>query len=169
MPETPVVRFHIIVRRLGMRFSARKTVGAGAIALALFCGSTFEASAETKVKTTTTVTVVRLDQGGPVPDNCPFLGTGCTIVKTRTEETSQLTASGPGYLLTVPGVPMSIEVVRSGQTVSTTATNSSITFPSGSVFEIMSSTNYPSLVGTLINVTGIETNSLGGFSVFFIP
>jgi len=59
--------------------------------------------------------------------------------------------------------------MRDGQTVPNPATNSSITFPSGSIYEVVSSTDFPSLAGTLINVTGVTTNYLGGFSVFFIP
>lgn len=146
-----------------------RSIGLGAVALTLMCASSPDVFAETKSKTKTTITVVRQDPGGQVPTACPFLGTGCVIVKVIEEETSEITPHFPGYMLSVTGTPMLVQVERNGQTVSSTATNSSITFPTGSVYEIVSSTDYPSLVGTLVNVTGVTTNSNGGFSVFFMP
>lgn len=140
------------------------------LTLALLFVGISEAKADTaKVKKKTTVTVYRQDPGGPAPTSCPFQGQGCTITTVIEEETAKIVPSYPGYMLQVGESNILVQVERNGQTVSNLATNRSITFPSGTVYEIVSCPEHPNLVGTLINVSGVTTNSLGGFSVFFIP
>lgn len=140
------------------------------VILVMTCASAPNVRADTaKVKKKTTITVYRQDPNGPAPTSCPFQGQGCTITTVIEEETAKIVSSYPGYMLQVGESNILVQVERNGQTVSNLATNRSITFPSGTVYEIVSCPEHPNLVGTLINVSGVTTNSLGGFSVFFIP
>lgn len=139
----------------------------------LFLGFEYHLFSETKIKSTTTVTVVRKDPGGPgAPSDCPDQGSGCTLSREVEIENAAIITSnpiGPGYILTGNIGTLEGEVIRSGNPVTFNSTDKIITFPSGTNIQITVCTEYPSLVNQVIPVGGITTDSSGNFTVQFIP
>lgn len=120
----------------------------------VFCGTS----------TTVTNTVIRKDPGG-TPYHCPDGGTGCTVTTTTTTTNLITPNPGPGggwvYTGTLTG---SGSVVRSEVPVDFSLSDLTYTFPSGTFVQILSS-SYPSLVGKIVNLSGVTSNSAGEFTV----
>ncbi len=135
----------------------------------LFYNETFTAS---KITITTTTTVIRKDPGGPEPTLCPDSGTGCTqttTIKNGLDNVVITQHPSSGYILQSQIDNLKCEVIRNGIPYKFNSINKSFVFPSGSKVRIDICDDFPSLVNTEVSISGVNVDSLGNFTLQFIP
>lgn len=145
-----------------------KTIFSICLAVAAILFSVQDAKAD-KCKVTTTVTYQRHDNGGGMPGDCPFMGSGCTVTVTTVKEVDCIVTPNPsgGWTLNVSSLDnVTAQVIRNDEPYVFIPETKTVTFPPNTQFMITSSNN-PAFVGKLIDVSGITTDSNGGFTANF--
>lgn len=123
-----------------------------------------------KVKPIVT-TFTRYDDRVTNPDNpCTLPGSDCMGTVPSSQSVSCIISPNPsgGWSMSVTRIDtVMAQVIANNVPYSFMLNDKTITFPTGSVFEITDCVSYPTLVGRLVDVGGITTDSNGSFTVNF--
>lgn len=109
----------------------------------------------------------KLDPGGAPPIlACPDDGKGCWVSCDEGEKVSSIEYLGSNNYKLTTYISLKGEIERANESIEFNPIQT-ITFVSGETVRITSSTEYPDLVGELIDLNGITTGTDGSYSVYF--